>query len=139
LLVALSGCHDIWDCTEGEGPVTSNTLHLDPISSISLSGSSTVYLEQGDVQEVIVEGQQNIVNEMNGNVKNGHWDIRLRRCTNNHKELVYYITIPEISGLEVIGSGEIIGTNIFETSEIEINVTGSGNISADIETEILDL
>jgi len=67
LLVLLgSGCgwnddESVFGCIDGEGAVTSEELLLNDFTKIKLKISADVYLTQGDVQKVVVEGQQNII------------------------------------------------------------------------------
>ena len=139
VVLATTACDNIWDCRKGEGPVVTQTLGLDEFNSIKLSGSGKVYISQGEVQEVQVEGQQNMIDNLNLRIRDGHWDIRFLDCTRSHKELIFYITVPEINALEISGSGDIIGENMLITDNMDIEISGSGKVSADVTANSLSM
>lgn len=132
------GCEELGDCERGRGPIVSKQLDLPSFHRLKLSGSDKVILQQGPQQEVMVEGQQNIIDLIRLEVSQGEWDIRTRGCVRQHDRMVYYITLPDIKGLSLAGSGDIIGENTFVSSEIEFEITGSGSITAAIETGAVD-
>lgn len=103
------GCQSIGDCVNGSGPVVSSTLDLSQFHTLNFSGSDIIYLSQGENQEVIVDGQQNIIDLLNKRVQNGVWDARIMECVRRHEPLVYYITVPDIQGLSLTGSGKSLG------------------------------
>lgn len=130
------GCQSIGDCINGSGPVVTSTLDLSPFHSLNFSGSDIVYLSQGEEQEVIVEGQQNVIDLLNRSVQNGVWDVRIMECVRRHEPLVYYITMSDIQGLSMTGSGKIIGENRLNATELDIRLTGSGSIDAEINASV---
>lgn len=133
------GCEDLSNCERGRGPIVSKQLDLASFHSLKLSGSDKVILTQGTQQEVRVEGQQNIIDLLRLEVRNGEWDIRTRGCIRQHERMVYYVTLPDVRGLSIEGSGDIIGENTFVSSHMEFEVTGSGSITADIESAAVDV
>lgn len=141
LLPALvfSSCNDIWDCRKGEGPIVRETLTLEEFQRIKLSGSGKVYLSQGEEQQIEVEGQQNIIHNLNRRIRNGLWDIRFMDCVRKHEELVFYITLPNIRALEISGSGEIFGENLIESDQLELDISGSGSLTLDIDVVSLEI
>lgn len=130
------GCNLIGDCEVGKGPTVTRTLSLSDFHSLNLSGSDKVYISQGEQQEVVVEGQQNIIDILDLRVQNGLWEIRISECVRRHEQLVFYITLPEIKYLALTGSGKIIGEDRLISPGIEIKVTGSGSISAEVNAAL---
>ena len=124
------------DCTEGKGPVVTRELNLDEFNSLQLSGSDKMYISQGAEQEVLVEGQQNVIDRIDLTVSNGFWNTRTRGCLRRYEQLVYFVTLPEINHLSLTGSGEIIVENTVESTNLEIKVTGSGSIKADVDADV---
>lgn len=134
----LSGCcFECWDCEDGEGPVVSQTLILDNFHSFELQGSETVILQQGEVQEVMVEAQQNIINLLETNVRKGRWEIEFEDCVKRHEEVIIYITLPEVENITLSGSG-LIQTDWLTTTDLELNLLGSGKIDALIDAEEIE-
>src|SRR5690606_22492908 len=129
------GCEEVGNCERGRGPIVSKQLELPSFHSLKLSGSDKVIVTQGPQQEVWVEGEENIIDLIRLSVSNGEWDIRTRGCVGRHERLIYHVTLPEIKGLSLSGSGDIVGENTFLTSRIELEVTGSGSITADVDAD----
>lgn len=135
----LSGCcFDCWDCENGEGPVVSQTLILNDFHSFELQGSETVILRQGEEQEVVVEAQQNIINLLETDVRNGRWDIEFEDCIRSYEDVVIYITLPEINTITLSGSGMIKTSDWITADDIELNLLGSGKIDALIDAEEIE-
>lgn len=132
------GCEELGNCESGRGPIVSKQLDLPSFHSLKLSGSDKVILRQGPQQEVMVEGQQNIIDLIRLEVIEGEWDIRTRGCIRQHEQMVYHITVPDIRALSVEGSGDIIGEDTFVSPQMEFEVTGSGSITANIQTVAVD-
>jgi len=130
------GCEEFGDCERGRGPIVNQQLELSSFHSLKLSGNDKLYILQGPPQEVRVEGEQNIIDRILLQVDKGVWDIRTRGCVSHHTPLVYYVTLPDIRQLSVSGSGDIIGENTLTSPEIELEVTGSGSITVDVDAVI---
>ncbi|NRB48948.1 MAG: DUF2807 domain-containing protein [Saprospiraceae bacterium] len=120
-------------CVDGDGPIVEQTLNLDDFSGIELSLPIEVILTQGDVQQVVVQGKQNIIDELERDVRNGVWDIETRDCVRDIGNMKIFITIPEIDELSIAGSGEIFGDNIFIVNDVELEISGSGNMDLAME------
>ncbi len=116
-------------CLNGQGPIVTEDLDLNRIDAIDLKLPATVYLRQGEEQRVVVEGQSNIVDFMERTVKGGLWEIEVDRCVRNMEELRIYITLPEITAVKISGSGKILSENSLLTDDLDVDISGSGDIS----------
>ena len=131
-IVIATSCQDrgnngLFDCIEGEGNKVTQELVVDEFHSLRLRGSSNVFITQGDFH-VTVEGQQNIIDNIELDVKDGEWEIEFEECQRDFTKLEFHISMPEIRSLEVSGAGDIIGENDFEVNDIDLKVDGSGSI-----------
>ncbi|MBK6284208.1 MAG: DUF2807 domain-containing protein [Draconibacterium sp.] len=98
---------------------------------ISLRISAKVYLEQGEKQSVRIvadsETLEQIITEVKGRTLN------IKFPTNNifkkwdPGKIEIYISVPEVDGLNLSGSGDIISEKI-ETRILDLLISGSGNI-----------
>lgn len=135
LLLLLICCFMVTSCNwaqpgiSGEGAVVTKELQLDEFRSIGLAAAGKVYLTQGSPQKVTVEAQQNVIDNLKTEVKNGKWGIGFKENMRNYKSLVIRITVPEIEDLSIAGSGTIVGENAFNNlGELNISVSGSGDV-----------
>ncbi len=127
----------LFDCVDGSGDSISQELDLDDFSKIKLTIAADVYLTQGDVQKVEVEAPQNVIHELDLDIRNDTWEIEFDECVKNYEDMKIYITIPEIKELNISGSGTVYGENDFNIEDLKIRISGSGDI--DIFAEMKDL
>jgi len=138
----LSSCEETF-CINGSGPIEQREIMVPTFHSVEVKTHIVVYLTQNpnSSQPVEVRGQGNVLDELDIYVSNETLIIDDRECYNTNEELVAFIDVNQLKRLEMSGSGEVIGTNIIETNDLEIDLTGSGIIdlellSDDIETYI---
>lgn len=135
-----SGCFidldddDDWgNCVDGNGGIVTETLYVDGFTGVRLEMSADVRITQGDEWEVTVEGKENIIEEIDTDVNGGIWEIDTDRCVTDVDYLRINITMPTIDYLKVSGSGDIVGDNVFEGNDIDIIVSGSGDIDVALD------
>jgi hypothetical protein len=101
-------------------------------TSISFGIPGNLYVETGSKFSVVLEGDQsvldNIITEVSGRrlvIKKENW-----RNFNNEKNVVVRITLPEIEGLGVSGSGKAELVGPVNADNLSLSVSGSGNLQA---------
>ncbi len=109
------------------------TRKVDPFSEISLRIGAKVHLEQGAKQNLEIVAKSSTLDEIITEVKDGKLIIRFPNKdyfwkTFQPGEVTIYITTPEINGLGISGSGDIIAENEIKTKILDLGVSGSGNI-----------
>ncbi|MCB0570733.1 MAG: DUF2807 domain-containing protein [Phaeodactylibacter sp.] len=145
ITISAAGCFidlddddDFFGCVNGEGPSVTRTISISDFDGIELAISADVFITQGPVQDVVVEGKSNIIDELERDVHNGVWRIEFDRCVRDIGTLRVFITMPELTSLRVSGSGDIISENTFVTNDLEFNIPGSGNIDLAVEADDID-
>lgn len=102
---------------------------LDNFSSVAFGVSGEVFITQGSQFSVILEGDQDLLDEITTKVLNGKLLISKpdwRRAKN--MKLTAYITMPEIEGLSMSGSGRLENEGALNCDKLDISVSGSGSI-----------
>lgn len=123
-------------CEKGEGETVSRTLELESFHSIVVDVSADVFLQQGDVQSITVEGQENIIDLLELDVRNETWEIDFNKnCVRQDQDLKIFITIPDIQRLEIDGSGNLTGENLFVLDNLNLLIDGSGDLDVAVEAE----
>jgi hypothetical protein len=138
LLLGMSSCYDgnPWQRIEGQGPVVKRKINLDQIKGIIVPGSAKVFLTQGDHQEVRIEGQENIIDNLNTTVTGEVWRIENRRPVWRCETLRIHITLEQLRMIRISGSGDVTMTNHFENlKDLDIKVSGSGDLDLDMEAD----
>ncbi len=125
---------------KGEGEVVRHEITLDALNGINLGISDEVILTQGSPQKILLEGQQNIIDNIKHDVKNGVWNIYFDKSVRNSKPVIVHITLSSLDEVGISGSGSIRSTNKFSGSDkMDVSVAGSGNVTLDYTTSSTDL
>lgn len=135
-----SSCTKFSNRIKGQGPVVRQSFELKSVSAVALSLDANVVLTHGDSQTVVIEGQQNIINNIEKYVTDeGMWNIGYYNSVRNHAGVNIYITSPLIDYARVSGSGNINCTNHFpDSSNVYLNISGSGSISMSVDANLLE-
>ena len=149
LILTLPACYFDFDdddgrgnflnCEEGFGSTVTEELNITDFTGIKLSIDAQVYITQGDQQEVLVKGQDNIINELETNVRNDIWEIEFDDCVENHDVLRIYITTPNLHYISNNSSGKIKSDNVLEMQDMDIKNNGSGDIQLSLEADLVNI
>lgn len=114
----------------GTGPRVSNMRNESGFNSISLALDATVNITQDSFFSVEVLAQANIADEILTTISGQRLTIRHRNnVLIKSSPVIVNITMPDISGLNVSGSGQIFLKNQLLTNDLDLNVSGSGDIA----------
>lgn len=117
------------------------TRSVGDFDEISMGVSGKVYVKQGNTNEVVLEGDKDLLGDIITEVRGGRLIIKTERdgwrfwSSRNRGRLVVYVTTKELKGAHVSGSGDIIGESTFRTRDFDAGVSGSGNIELEIDAE----
>lgn len=137
LFIALSACLPLMQfasCMKtvtGDGPVVKETRSPGKFHSLELALSATVHIRYGDEYSVEINGQQNILDEIELKMKNTALIIKTKANIINGEPVVINITMPKMESLSVVGSGEISVKETIKSPQLSMGVSGSGSIKAD--------
>lgn len=103
---------------------------------ISLGTHADLYLTIGSKTSVELVGDEDDIDEIETEVVNG--SLRIRNESRwgwnwSSDKVKIYITVPEIKAISVSGSGNIYGESTIKADDLELSISGSGNIELDIE------
>lgn len=125
------------NCEEGFGSTVTQEIDLAAFTGFELNMDAQVYLSHGDEVEVLVKGQENIIDELETKVRNDIWEIEYDDCVEDSDVLRIYITTPNLSFIANNGSGKIKSDNILRMDDLEIKNNGSGDIELSIEGNVI--
>jgi hypothetical protein len=124
----------------GEGDAVRQVITLPDLKGINLSFAGDVILTQGSTQSIELEGQQNILDNIKREVRDGVWHIYFDKNVREAKPVTVRITLPHLEEVGLSGSGSVKSTNHFRNlNELDINVAGSGEIMLDYDASSTDL
>ena len=110
-------------------------IAVSSFDAIALSTSASVFVTEGDTPSVEVEASTDDFENMTIKVDNNTLEIKNKSNWgwSNHSEVKVYVTMSSLSKLSISGSGNIISKSNFKTNDLEISVSGSGDVEFDIE------
>lgn len=117
---------------------TKETRTVDTFSKIAFRVAGKLYLKQGSPQKVELEGKKDVLDKIETEVSNGKLTIGTENKWNNwhwrnDDDIIVYITVKDIEGLTVSGSGDLIAQTLLTGNNFDLAVSGSGSLQAEIE------
>ena len=121
----------------GSGDVVTESFDVTDFDQIRLGTSGTLYVEQGDEFSLTIETDDNILPALNVDVIKGMLTLTAdpKYTALQDTKLIYRVTVPELTALDVSGSGEIFVGDL-KSASLSMTVSGSGDTSfsnADID------
>ena len=112
--------------------VDKETRNVKDFTKVSFGVAGNLYINIGPEFNVVLEGNKrvldNVLTEVSGGklvIKNENWKINNWRM---NEKVNVYITMPELAGLGVSGSGKAEVKDAIKTSDLGLSVSGSGKI-----------
>ena len=129
---------------------TKEIRNVSTFTKISFRVPGKLYLKQGSPQKVEIEGKKDVLEEIETEVdgnrliigKEGNGWMNWSWGDKNDDQVNVYITVKDIEGLSVSGSGDLIGQGKITSSDLDLNVSGSGSlqleaaVNGDIEADV---
>ena len=125
------------NCEEGFGSTVTQEISLSDFTGIEVNVDAQIYISQGDEVEILVKGQENIIDELETRVRNDIWEIEFDDCIEDSDVLRIYITSPSLNYIANNGSGNIKSDDILKINDLEIKNNGSGEIQLSIEADVV--
>lgn len=125
----------------GNGNIISETRILDEtFDEVELEDNFVVYVVYDSVSEIEIETDENLIQYIKTEVKNGKLSIRtvLGRNINPSQDVIVYVRSPFISDLTLSGSGSMYADSL-KSNNSEITLSGSGNIQVKVIANFVDV
>ena len=128
-LLIFSACEKSTICIKGNNKTATKTIEMNAFEGVELDGSFNVEIHQGTEYLVEATGDENIIDLLQTDIKNGICMLDLKRgCYKNYK-LTVYVTLPSLENVVLAGSGNIIVNDFTNQTELKTALSGSGNIT----------
>lgn len=143
VIVFTSSCSAQWGKgIKGNGNTVSIDRSVGEYDGIAVSGWFDVDLVDGKEGELTLEGEENLLEYIITEVENGKLVIKTENGVNlkpSSWEDGIRITVPveSIDAVSLSGSADIVGKTTLKTSDFKTSMSGSGDITLDLETESL--
>ena len=140
IAVIINGCMIVINgkSMQGSGNIITQKRKVEAFSKVHLKGSGKVFLTPGEEQSLEVKTDDNIMalieTNVSGNkliISHGHHHLR-------PTAFEVYITVKNLKGVGISGSGDILGESRFLTDTLYAEISGSGDIDMEVETGLLE-
>jgi hypothetical protein len=126
---------------------TKETRNVDTFTKISFRVPGKLHLRQGSPQKVEIQGKKSILDEIDVDVDGSRLVIEKKGKFmdwnwGSGDDVEVWVTVKDIEGLSVAGSGDIIGETRIVAKDLDLSVSGSGNLkveadaSGDMEADV---
>lgn len=123
---------------KGNGKVVTIERSTGDYDAIAISGWFDVDLVNGNEGDISLKGEENLLEHIITEVKNGKLVIKVEKGMNlkpsTWKDGIR-ITVPveSIDAVSLSGSGDIVGKTTIETDNFQTSMSGSGDITLDLD------
>lgn len=136
IVIDLGGCGN--KTVRGSGNLVTEERQLSEFDQISLNGIGTISVATGDRQHLKIRTDDNVMPLIVTEVRNRKLVISHNKWNLRPTTLDFTIMVKNMKGASISGSGDIYGKNRFVSKDFYTDVSGSGNISLELEADQLD-
>jgi hypothetical protein len=106
---------------------------------VSLEGLGTLIIEQGETESLTIEAEPRVLQRIATEVRNGRLTIRPDRSFETRESITYFLTIKELTGIELAGAGRVEAAQL-SADQLRVNASGAGAVVVDsLSANTLDL
>jgi len=125
----------------GSGKIVTQSRAVSGISSVSLSGSGQVLIEQGDSESLTVTTDDNLMQYIKTEVRGNALDLGFTDPLTNVQptnDIVFTLKVKKLEGLEISGSGKADVKRLAQ-DRLQVRISGSGDVSGQGTAQDLEL
>ena len=108
--------------------VVKDERNVSHFSSISLRCSVDIFITQGENERIIVEADANRIKNISTTVKDQTLIIDTYNIFRNVRVANVYITVTDLEGINVSGSGDVVTENPLKADDFQLLINGSGDV-----------
>ena len=123
----------------GNGVVTTETRRIThEFTAVSASEGLEVYITQADDFEITVEADENIIDLISTDIKNGKLRIHAIRNIGRATKKVY-VSLPNITAIQSSSGAHLRTENVIKSEKLEIDASSGAMVKVDVVTAELDI
>ncbi|NNE78420.1 MAG: DUF2807 domain-containing protein [Pricia sp.] len=124
---------------KGNGRVVTDVRNVnEEFKSVSASEGLEVYITQAEDFEIEVEADENIIDMIATDIKNGKLRIHSKENIGRATKKVY-VSLPEITALSASSGSQVQGENRIESSRLEIDGSSGALLTIDLMADNLEI
>lgn len=129
------------DNIKGNGNITTTERTVSSFDKVEVSGDFKVYVIQGDLKPVRIEGDQNLLEYVEFVETGSELKIRTRDGfdMNPSSDMKIFLTAPQYKSIQASGASDILGEGkIDNNTDIKMTVSGAGNIKMELDAPSIE-
>jgi hypothetical protein len=132
LLPSLACGSFVTNTVTGSGDIVTRTFNVAGFDRITLAGSGTVFVEQGQTESLSVQADDNIIAVLDIRVRGNELVLGVQRGFDIQpsQSITYNLTVRDLSGLRLSGSGTF-EVGALEAIQLQVSLPGSGDINVE--------
>jgi hypothetical protein len=134
--VALGSCHDFMGKrVRGNGNIRTEDRTVGSFKNVEVSGAAKVLISLGDQHTVKVEGDDNLLQYIEVSQDGDRVTVREKPGYNLRPsgDIRVYVTSPTYNKISASGACDIIGQNKITTDDLQLHVSGAGDIKMEVD------
>ncbi len=141
LTVTLSSAQ--WKRVKGNGKTVTIERSVGEYDHVALAGWFDVELVDGTEGQLTLKGEENLLEYIKTEVKDGKLTIKQKRGinlkpSNWNDGILITVPVENVDGVSLSGSGDIVGKTVLKSNRFRTSISGSGDISLEIEAASVD-
>ncbi|MEZ4999610.1 MAG: head GIN domain-containing protein [Bacteroidales bacterium] len=127
--------------TKGSGNVKTENRNLDGFTGVKTATAVDIYLSQGNNFSVKVEADDNLIDDIVTEVKDGILNVHIRKGISItwHEKMIVHVTMKEIDYISASSAGDVIGVTPLRVDDLKIRTSSAGDVKVEVTAKTLDL
>ena len=121
----------------GNGRVGQEARKVNAFSGISAGGIFDIFVKQGDRYDVVIEADENLFDAIETRVSDNTLKLKTNKNIRKATKMNVYITVKELTHLNISGSADFTGQSHFTTNTMDITCSGAASMTIDLEANRL--
>ena len=133
-LVLVAGCDDGFiiagdDAVDGSGTIITETRDVSDFDGVIIQGSGVVTIDVTGAASLAITADDNLLPLLTSEVQEQTLELSIEEDTSidPSEPIRYDITVPTFGGISVVGSADVVVTNVDSVS-VAIAIAGSGDV-----------
>jgi hypothetical protein len=133
LALGLSGCG--LNSTKGSGNIISEARSVQDFTSVELSGSGTIVIEQSDAESLTITTDDNLLPYLTSEVVGSRLKLGTKDGKNidPSKDVTYKLLVKRLNGIVIAGGGDVDAKGLL-TDSLSVDIAGAGDVRLSGET-----
>lgn len=137
--ILFTGCIDGLTCEKGNGTIIKQDRKIKAFNQLEVSGAYTIVLKQDSVTKVSVEADENLQSLITTKNEGTKLIIENKKSICGSKDLIVYITTPDIKSIDLSGAVEFNSINNIMSDELGLYISGAAEMDINISLNKLKI